>query len=66
MRSPVVRMGLVVLLDCAETDAAFYAALVAQRARLAPLVQPEQERQTWANLLQECRGGRGAVPSSNP
>jgi putative glycosyltransferase (TIGR04348 family) len=41
------------LLERAETEPAFYAELQARCAGLAPLVQPERERQTWEALLRE-------------
>jgi putative glycosyltransferase (TIGR04348 family) len=44
---------LAALLMRAETDPPFYTALQTAGARLAPLVEPERERQTWAALLAE-------------
>jgi putative glycosyltransferase (TIGR04348 family) len=43
------------LLERAETDADFYRVLSDWCARLAPLVDPARERQSWADLLQELR-----------
>jgi putative glycosyltransferase (TIGR04348 family) len=45
--------SLASLLQRVEADAGFYATLSDQVKRLAPLVDPERELQTWAALLQE-------------
>jgi putative glycosyltransferase (TIGR04348 family) len=45
--------ALAALVERAETVPAFYAELQAGCAKLAPLVEPERERQTWAVLLEE-------------
>jgi putative glycosyltransferase (TIGR04348 family) len=45
--------ALAVLLWRAETEPAYYAALQAQCAAVAPLVSPEREREAWARLLAE-------------
>jgi putative glycosyltransferase (TIGR04348 family) len=41
------------LIERAESNAEYYAELLDRCARLAPLVEPARERQTWAALLQE-------------
>lgn len=46
-------LALARMLERVETDACFYQTLQAWCARLAPLVHPERELQTWARLLQE-------------
>ncbi len=45
--------GLAKLLYRAETDAAFYADLVARCRELRGLVDPARERESWARLLEE-------------
>jgi putative glycosyltransferase (TIGR04348 family) len=45
--------ALAALLERAEREPPFYAALQARCAALAPLVEPDRERQAWAALLQE-------------
>ncbi len=47
--------ALAALLQRAETEPRFYAELQMGCERLAPLVEPERERQTWAALLSELR-----------
>ena len=49
-------VALARLLARVETDAAFYQELHAWCTRLAPLVYPARELQTWASLLQELVG----------
>ena len=46
-------IALARLLDRVESDAGFYQELQAWCTRLAPLVHPAREFQTWASLLQE-------------
>ena len=45
--------ALASLLNRAETDAAFYSELKACCMRLAPLVSPARELQSWSGLLNE-------------
>ncbi len=45
--------ALAQLLDRAENDAEFYESLKSACARLAPLVDPARERETWRRLLLE-------------
>ncbi len=45
--------SLASLLERAETDAAFYDSLRSWCERLAPLVDPARERQSWQNLLRD-------------
>lgn len=45
--------ALAALVHRAETDRTFYAMLKNHIERLKPLVDPERERQAWANLLAE-------------
>jgi glycosyltransferase involved in cell wall biosynthesis len=47
--------GLADLLWRAESDAAFYAALAAHCAAVAPLVAPAREHAAWRDLLAEVR-----------
>jgi putative glycosyltransferase (TIGR04348 family) len=49
-------VALARLLDRVESDAGFYQELQAWCTRLAPLVRPAREFQTWASLLQELVG----------
>src|SRR5207248_1922769 len=62
--------GLASLLERAEKDADFRAALGACCRRLAPLVKPSRERKAWRDLLHDCvrAGGRrrGRAPSRPP
>ena len=44
------------LMRRAETDRAFYAALVARCRAAAPQVEPARERRGWRELLRECAG----------
>lgn len=50
------------LLSRAESDAAFYAGLRTWCARLAPLFDPDRERQAWKRLLQEVTVSVSTVP----
>jgi glycosyltransferase involved in cell wall biosynthesis len=43
------------VLHRAETDSAFYALLQAACRRVAPLVDPQRERQAWSELLRELQ-----------
>ena len=55
---PVEETGtLAQLLDKAERDPGFYQELSAWCTRLAPLVHPSREHQTWARLLHEVNPG---------
>jgi putative glycosyltransferase (TIGR04348 family) len=45
--------GLAALLDRAETDRAFYAALLRRTRKLRPLVNPRRERDAWARLVRD-------------
>jgi hypothetical protein len=47
--------ALAALLERAETEPALYAELESWCVRLAPLVEPEREWQTWEALLRELR-----------
>lgn len=44
---------LVALLQQAELDSVFYNELKAQCAKVAKLVDPDNERQAWNNLVEE-------------
>ncbi len=50
--------ALTALLDRAETEPAFYAALQAACARRVHLVEPQRERAAWRSLLEELGLGR--------
>lgn len=48
--------ALASLLYRTETDTAFYQSLKRWCARLAPIVEPARERQSWADLIHELHG----------
>jgi glycosyltransferase involved in cell wall biosynthesis len=56
--------ALATLLRRAETDAEFYAELCACCRRLAPLVEPARERESWDDLLRELSIETGATEGS--
>ena len=57
--------GLARLLEKVERDTAFYQALAAWCQRLAPLVHPERERESWRQLVQELRA-KETTPAVRP
>jgi hypothetical protein len=54
--------ALAELLLRAETDPRFYADLRERCIRLAPLVEPERERESWRLLLASLAGAASGAP----